>query len=132
MKKSHIILLLIIMVSVIVLITSLTDASSYETFAVADKNPDKSYHVVGKLVKAESMEYDPMIDPNRFTFFMEDNEGTIRKVQYPGPKPQDFERSEQIVLIGQSNKDLFYAEKILTKCPSKYNEETVQVKEAGI
>ena len=37
-------------------------------------------------------------------------------------KPQDFERSEQIVLIGKVQGDEFHASDILMKCPSKYND----------
>lgn len=38
-------------------------------------------------------------------------------------KPQDFERSEQIVVTGSMKDNQFYADEILMKCPSKYKEE---------
>jgi cytochrome c-type biogenesis protein CcmE len=49
------------------------------------------------------------------------------KVVYRNPKPADFERSEQIVIIGNVQKDIFVADKILMKCPSKYTEKEIKV-----
>jgi len=48
---------------------------------------------------------------------------------FSGSKPQDFERSEQIVLTGKMEGGEFRASKILMKCPSKYNKDEVEVKE---
>jgi cytochrome c-type biogenesis protein CcmE len=53
---------------------------------------------------------------------MIDNNGEEQLVHFAGSKPQDFERSEQIVLVGKYENDTFQASKILMKCPSKYNE----------
>ncbi|HEV7232059.1 MAG TPA: cytochrome c maturation protein CcmE, partial [Bacteroidia bacterium] len=67
--------------------------------------------------------YDPKQDVNLFTFYMIDNQGVERKVFLHENKPQDFERSEQVVVIGKSRgQDEFDANKILMKCPSKYND----------
>ncbi|RZJ76982.1 MAG: cytochrome c maturation protein CcmE, partial [Flavobacterium sp.] len=55
----------------------------------------------------------------------------VKKVVLNGTKPQDFERSEKLVLIGQMNNDTFYASKILMKCPSKYNDNMVEVNQDG-
>jgi cytochrome c-type biogenesis protein CcmE len=43
-------------------------------------------------------------------------------------KPQDFERSEQIVLTGKMKGDEFVATDILMKCPSKYKDEEIYLK----
>ncbi len=40
-------------------------------------------------------------------------------------KPQDFDKSEQIVVIGKMNNEVFEADDILMKCPSKYNDTKV-------
>jgi cytochrome c-type biogenesis protein CcmE len=41
--------------------------------------------------------------------------------------PADFKRSEQVVVIGTyKTKEMFVAEKILMKCPSKYQETDVK------
>ena len=52
------------------------------------------------------------------------------KVVFQGSKPQDFERSEQIVLTGKMVGEEFHASKILMKCPSKYNDQQIEVTEA--
>jgi cytochrome c-type biogenesis protein CcmE len=44
-------------------------------------------------------------------------------VYYNQPKPQDFERSEEITMKGYATDTAFIAEEILMKCPSKYNEQ---------
>ncbi|MNF07676.1 hypothetical protein D3C80_2079060 [compost metagenome] len=46
-----------------------------------------------------------------------------------GTKPQDFEKSEQIVLTGGMVGDEFHASKILMKCPSKYTDQEGEMKE---
>ena len=66
--------------------------------------------------------YNPSVNPDLFTFFMVDNKGEEKKVLLHKSKPQDFERSEQIVLIGKAQGGEFHADEILMKCPSKYNE----------
>ena len=77
------------------------------------------------------MYYDAAKDPNHFAFSMKDEKGKVNKVILNGTKPQDFERSEKLVLIGQMNEGTFYASKILMKCPSKYNDNLVEVKQDG-
>jgi cytochrome c-type biogenesis protein CcmE len=84
---------------------------------------------VGKLQKEKEMVYNPIQDANYFSFYVKDQEGEECKVIYAGTKPQDFEKSEQIVLIGKMKSDEFHASKILMKCPSKYNNDKVETKE---
>ena len=43
-------------------------------------------------------------------------------------KPQDFELSEQIVLTGKMQGDVFMASDMLMKCPSKYKDEEIYIK----
>lgn len=99
--------------------------STYETFATAYSESGKEFQVAGLLAKDKPMEYNPEKDPNYFVFYMTDNAGEVRKVVYRSPRPQDFERSEQIVTTGKMVGDEFHASKILLKCPSKYIEEGV-------
>ena len=69
------------------------------------------------------MDYDPQQNPNLFAFYMTDSEGVEKKVLYNGSKPNDFELSEQIVIIGKMPGAEFHASGILLKCPSKYKDE---------
>lgn len=129
MKKTHIVLLVFIAASVGVIIAGSGDYSTYETFTTAANKPDKEFHVVGTLPPDAEMYYDPEVDPNYFSFYMLDNDGVQQKVVFPGTKPQDFERSEQVVLVGKMKDGEFRATQILTKCPSKYIEDELEVKE---
>ena len=130
MKKIHIISIIVIAVAIGAILTTLSSSSTYASFTEAANNPDDQFHVVGKLNKTKETIYNPHENPNLFTFYMADNEGVERKVLLHKNKPQDFERSEQIVIIGKCKNGNFEADDILMKCPSKYNdgkpEETVQ------
>lgn len=141
MKIQHIIGIIVIAVAIAVIVSLSGDASQYvsfsEAFEMAKDGDDSKIHVVGQLKKDQKgeilgMQYDPRIDPNYFAFTMIDNDGVEKKVIYPGPKPADFERSEQIVVIGSVNNQQFKATKILMKCPSKYQENELEVKEVEI
>jgi cytochrome c-type biogenesis protein CcmE len=122
MKKTHIIGILIIAVAIAIIITSISDSGTYESFSTAINHPDKEFHVVGKLNKEKEISYNPKQDANLFSFFMVDEKGLEKKVVFNGAKPQDFERSEQIVIIGKASGEEFAASKILMKCPSKYTD----------
>ena len=68
------------------------------------------------------IDYSPSENANLFSFYMIDKEGNEKKVFFKGAKPQDFERSEQVVVTGKYAEGAFHADKILMKCPSKYND----------
>lgn len=122
MKKIHIVGIVIIAVAIGVIFVSLKNTSTYADFTEAVQNPDKEYHVVGKLNKTVEPYYDPQVDPDMFVFNMIDNKGVDKQVVLHKSKPQDFEKSEQIVLIGKMRDGRFHANDILMKCPSKYND----------
>ena len=79
-----------------------------------------SAHVVGTWAQQRPTHYDRA--RNVFTFYMRDEDGTVRKVRYNNPKPANFEEAEQVVVQGRSQDGVFEAENILVKCPSKYND----------
>jgi cytochrome c-type biogenesis protein CcmE len=124
MKKFHIIGIIVIAVAVGAIISSLSDSSTYANFTEAFASPDNEFHVVGTLNREKTTLYEPEVNPDLFTFYMLDRDGQERKVELMKSKPQDFERSEQIVLIGQADGEVFRAKEILLKCPSKYNDGT--------
>jgi cytochrome c-type biogenesis protein CcmE len=122
MKKLHIVGLLIIAVAIGVIFISLNNTSSYADFSKAANNPEDEFHVVGKLDKTQPQIYEPQINPDEFSFTMTDNNGLAKRVVLHKSKPQAFEKSEHIVLIGKMKSDVFHANDILMKCPSKYND----------
>lgn len=122
MKTIHIILILIVVVAVAVVISTMTDSSTYADFAQAAAKPGKEMHIIGKLDRSRPIEYNAQENANRFTFYMIDDKGVGRQVVYNNAKPQDFEKSEKVVVVGAMNGDRFIAKSLLLKCPSKYND----------
>lgn len=129
MKKTHIALIVVIAVAIGAMIATLDNSSTYADFGTAFANPDSEFHVVGKLSPDKEMVYDPHTNPDLFQFYMTDMHGVEHKVVLHKSKPQDFERSEQIVLIGSAKGNEFHADDILMKCPSKYTDGEVREKE---
>ena len=127
MKKLHILGILVIAIAIGVIFVSLKNTSTYADFTEALSNPDKEFHVVGKLDKSSPQIYDPKVDPDEFLFSMVDNKGVVKRVVLHKSRPQDFEKSEQIVLIGKMKGDAFHANDILMKCPSKYADGKPQI-----
>ena len=131
MKKSHIIGIVVIAIALAAIFSTVSESTTYADFATASINPGEEYHVVGKLNKTKPFEYNPQQDANLFGFYLIDSKGVERKVTYKGSKPQDFEKSEQIVVVGKQGAGAdFCASSILMKCPSKYenNDQLAKVK----
>ncbi|MCH2044891.1 MAG: cytochrome c maturation protein CcmE [Saprospiraceae bacterium] len=128
MKTSNIIGLIAIAAAIGILISMTANFSQYTNFEAAIQQPDNTHQIVGKLSLDDPIIYNPEIDPNSFSFFMIDEDGLKKKVICQRDKPQDFERSEQVVLKGRMDikKDLFVAHEIQLKCPSKYQDEAIQ------
>lgn len=128
MKKIHFIALLLIAAAVAVLISFTGEVEAYGNFKDA-ASTRKSMKVVGTLLKNKPMVYNPEEDPNKFEFYLKDQNGDERKVVLLKPKPQDFEMSEQIVLTGEDKNGTFVASDVLLKCPSKYKNEEIYIRE---
>jgi cytochrome c-type biogenesis protein CcmE len=122
MKKSHIALIGVIALAIAAIVITIGDASTYVGFKLADRNPGEKFTVIGQLNRDGAMHYDPA--SGQFSFYAIDKEGQTKQVLYPHPKPQDFERSEEITMKGYTRDSVFVAEEILMKCPSKYADET--------
>ena len=126
MKKAHVILVVFCAIAVAILLSLMQDVSSYESFSSTKTLSGSEVHVVGELVKERPVAYDPEKNANFFSFFMRDTAGIEQRVVYAQAKPQDFEKSEKIVIVGQMKEDYFAASQILMKCPSKYVKEPGQ------
>lgn len=125
MKRIHI-LILIIMVAAIGVVLSLSmNTSTYAGFEEAAEHKGREFHVMGKLSPGKEIVYDAAKDANSFSFTMIDDQGTEMLVKYNDSKPQDFEKLEQIVVIGKMKEGHFEAHKMNLKCPSKYNKDQV-------
>jgi cytochrome c-type biogenesis protein CcmE len=134
MKKSHIFLLIVIAVAIGIIVSTADDASTYvgfsEAWALSTSGNSKEIHVVGQLKKDPDghiigiREGDDKVS---FSFIMVDDEGKEQQVNYNQPMPPDFTRSEKVVVIGSYKGEVFNASKIILKCPSKYQEDKINV-----
>ena len=120
MKRTHIAIIVTIAVAVGAIMATISDASTYVGFAEANANPGTKYTVIGQLDTNAEMSFDAR--SSIFSFYATDKEGAYHQVIYNQPKPQDFERSEEITMKGYAKDSVFVADEILMKCPSKYNE----------
>jgi cytochrome c-type biogenesis protein CcmE len=127
MKKTYIIALVMAIVAITLVLQAGGEIAPYANFSTATESGE-SVKLVGTLVKDKPMIFEPMKDPNKFTFFLEDQDGTEREVILLKGKPQDFEMSESIVLTGRMQGETFLAKDIQMKCPSKYKDEESMIK----
>jgi cytochrome c-type biogenesis protein CcmE len=134
MKKSHIVILVVIAAAIAIIISTAGDASTYvgfdEALSMSTAGNKKEIHVVGELKKGSNGEVvglEEGADKVSFSFIMVDEQGKEQKVLYDQPMPTDLVRSEKVVVIGSYEGGSFKASKILLMCPSKYQEQKVNV-----
>lgn len=96
----------------------------YVTFAQA-KSASGSVQVKGVLV---SPYISPMDGGKGIDFLLRDEAGEEVRVTYLGAKPDNIEEATSIVAIGKYRGSQFAAEKLLVKCPSKYQNAQGSVK----
>ena len=71
---------------------------------------------------------EPHMENEMFVFSIVDEEtGETMLVRYKGVKPDNFDEAYHIVAIGKYTGDAFTADKLLVKCPSKYEAEKGKV-----
>ncbi len=129
MKKTNIILIIVIAILMGVMIVSLMGNSrTYASFDSAAKHPKISYDIVGTLDTTQEIIYNAKVNPDEFSFYMFDQDNKLAKVIVNKPKPQDFEKSTQVVATGRMKEGVFHASSVLLKCPSKYQGASPAVK----
>lgn len=140
----------LILAAVVYLIVSSTQASAQYFMTIEELNA-KGKSVIGKNVRVsgavlgESIQYDPQSLTLRFTVahVTADNreieaqgglaevlyQATIDpnrpriQVVYHGPKPDLLRNEAQAIMTGKMGEDgIFYAEELLLKCPTRYEE----------
>lgn len=127
MTKIYIAAIIFILGGILFFSMSGKDLTTYTTFAEAVQSGQK-VKIAGELAKDREMVYDPVVDPNHFSFYVRDNVGAETRVVLRAAKPQDFELSEQIVITGRMKGEEFHATDLLMKCPSKYKDEEIKVR----
>ena len=123
MKKTHIIVLILVIGGLVGISFSISNLTTQETFATAGKKAGKFVVVKVKLDTSAAIEYDAVKDPNKTVFYAFDADGNRSKVIYSNAKITDMERSEGLDLNGYMRNGYFECNKIMTKCPSKYKDD---------
>lgn len=93
-----------------------SNLTPYVSFQQARATSD-AVQVAGKLVQGSDV-YDEASSSLLFT--LKDDHGDLMKVAYKGIKPGNFRDAKQVVAIGRFRAGALQAEKLLVKCPSKY------------
>jgi len=122
-KNKKILVFIIGLILLVTAIISLSDDlfSPYVTFKYAEKHPGKYVQIIGKRAADTQVIH----DTTGFSFTLVDDSGNRLAAFHKGVKPQNFEHTEQVVVLGKysSDKNIFEADKVLVKCPSKYERE---------
>ena len=102
----------------------------YETdFSQVIQN-QRTVKAAGFWVKEKSYSVDN--ENGTFSFYMKDEKGTEMKVVYAGPIPNNFQSAQSLVVTGKYRDGCFRAKSILTKCPSKYEQEKTKIQKTGL
>lgn len=122
-----------IIVGIFLLLTAFLFTQSnikYETDFSNVIDKQKTVKAAGFWVKDKNYVID---NQNKtFTFFMKDEKGTEMKVIFAGAIPNNFQSAQSLVVTGKYHNGCFQAKDILTKCPSKYEQEKTKMQKTGI
>lgn len=127
MKRNHILAMLMLVAAIFIFVNASNDIATYYNFTTATEQAGV-VKVNGTLDPNHEIVYDPADNANKFSFHMLDTEGQSLEVIMASAMPQDFERSEQVVVTGSRRGQTFVATEILTKCPSKYKDEEIYIR----
>lgn len=123
MKNKRIIIFIaavaLLITSVLVLSKDLM--SPYVSFEEAKRKAGEYVQVMGNLEAGSQTKQ----SENSFSFSLKDETEQTLLVHSSGTKPVNFEHASDIAVLGRYNAalDVFEADKLLVKCPSKYSEE---------
>jgi cytochrome c-type biogenesis protein CcmE len=98
-------------------------ADSVTPYVGIDQAMQERGTVQVKGLHAENAE-PPHMEGKEFVFTLQDEDtGTQLLVRYKGTKPDQFDEAHHVVAIGKYQDGVFRADKLLIKCPSKYEKE---------
>ena len=93
------------------------DAVTPYVDVAAAKRADHTVQVKGLLEPSAA----PRMEGEDFLFTLRDEvTGETLPVRYHGMKPDQFDEAHHIVAVGKCQDGVFRADKLLIKCPSKY------------
>ena len=115
--------IIVVFLAIMIFLFTQTNVQYEQSFAKV-MGAGKTVKATGTWVKEKNYDIDKQ--HKIFSFYMKDVDGNIMKVVYPGTMPNNFESSQSIVVTGKFSDGVFHASDILTKCPSKYQEQSGQ------
>ena len=122
MKNKYVFGGFIIVVFLGLLVYLLTQSNiKYEEDFTKVKEETKMVKATGQWVKEKYYEINKK--DKTFSFYLADAKGVEMKVLYNGTIPNNFESAVSVVVTGEYRNGYFHAKDILTKCPSKYEEQ---------
>lgn len=95
-----------------------SSSSPYVTVAQAKTASGDRLHLKGDLVKSTLR---TLPRERQVHFVLRDDAGDTTQVVFHGPPPANMGEATEVVAIGSMKGDAFHANKMLLKCPSKYN-----------
>ncbi len=123
MKNKYIFGGIIVVVFLSLMIYLFTKSNiQYESNFQKVMEKEKVVKATGHWVKEKSYEINK--ESRTFIFYMADVNGNEMKVVFDGTIPNNFEVAKSIVVTGHYKNGVFHARDILTKCPSKYQEQS--------
>lgn len=130
MKKSNLILLLVIAMATGIFVSLFGNISANVSFeeakSMAEDGNKSVVQVIGQLKKDEQGNiigmYHDKVNPDIFSFVMVDDKGVEQRILYKKGMPTDIDKSEKVTVNGKFEEDMFVASKIVLKCPSKYKD----------
>lgn len=100
-----------------VVVAFMANASPYVTVAEAKSRPGENQHVSGDIVPGTvNVDYRGA----QAEFEMKDAEGQSMTVLYKGSIPPNMSTANKVVAVGGYKDGKFNSDKLLLKCPSKY------------
>lgn len=120
MNRRHIVILLFIFAIGAYAVAEFSNSLNPYVMISQAKASSVSVQVKGKLIKGEGAIEQ---DKQNLHFTLTDENGDALPVIYRGEVPENFEHATDVVVIGKYTDGIFHAEKLLAKCPSKYQKE---------
>jgi cytochrome c-type biogenesis protein CcmE len=107
---------------VVILAALIFGASAFQSsltpyISIAEAKSAKGLVQVSGLVKDGKSTYDAS---GNFSFVLVDDKGNAMPIVYKHVKPANFDDAIGVVAVGRNKGDVFEADQLLVKCPSKY------------
>jgi cytochrome c-type biogenesis protein CcmE len=98
----------------------LTNSVPYVNVDQAIAQPNSQVHLAGEI-QHDTARFDPA--SGILQFYLKDDVGKVMMVLYTGAKPANFDSAPKVSCSGYYAEGKFHADKMLVKCPSKYESE---------